>query len=231
MQMYDVPRCKSCGDALDISDPNAQYIVCKSCGCTNLKSDAMEALNQAKAEIMSWLRQAIPAGINVEQTETMDPIARHNIFMTNVRPSVESEFREYRFGFINILSNQLIAMPFRTLKSINVKHEPKLLFTFDSKIKSVQSLAVDDEAKLTAYYGSREEYEKIVSWEQMRPEPLETDLEKARAAGQVADLPKGYDDTKSIYELSRDEIEKAADKKPTKETSTQPKRKKTTKSK
>ena len=149
MQMYDVPRCKSCGDALDISDPNAQYIVCKSCGCTNLKSDAMEALNQAKAEIMSWLRQAIPAGINVEQTETMDPIARHNIFMTNVRPSVESEFREYRFGFINILSNQLIAMPFRTLKSINVKHEPKLLFTFDSKIKSVQSLAVDDEAKLT----------------------------------------------------------------------------------
>ena len=74
-----------------------------------------------------------------------------------------------------------------------------------------QSWAKDDEAKLNAYYGSREEYEKIVSWEQMRPEPLETDLEKARAAGQVADLPKGYDDTKSIYELSRDEIEKAAE--------------------
>ena len=68
-----------------------------------------------------------------------------------------------------------------------------------------------DEAKLEAYYGSRAVYDSIRSWEQMRPEHLETDLEKARAAGQVVDLPKGYDDRKSIYELTDAEISAAAE--------------------
>ena len=71
--------------------------------------------------------------------------------------------------------------------------------------------AKNDEAKLEAYYGSRAVYDSIRSWEQMRPEHLETDLEKARAAGQVVDLPKGYDDRKSIYELTDAEISAAAE--------------------
>ena len=147
LEMYEVPRCKSCGDALDVSDENAQYIVCKSCGNTNMRSDAMEALEQAKTEIMSWLRKAIPSGVNVTQSENIDPVARHNIFITNVRPNIESEFRDYRFGFINLLSNQLIAMPFKSITAIKVKHDPKTLFTFDAKIKSVESLSVGDESK------------------------------------------------------------------------------------
>ncbi len=74
-----------------------------------------------------------------------------------------------------------------------------------------QSWAADDEEKLKAYYGSREEYDNIKSWDQMRPEPLEKNLDKARAAGQVADLPKGYDESKSIYALTEDEIRAAAE--------------------
>ena len=71
--------------------------------------------------------------------------------------------------------------------------------------------AVHDEERLNAYYGSRKEYEDIVSWEQMRPEPLEKNLEKARMAGQVKDLPKGYDDSRSIYDLTAEEVEAAAE--------------------
>ena len=75
-----------------------------------------------------------------------------------------------------------------------------------------QSWAKDDEEKLAAYYGSREEYESIRSWEQVRPAAaLETNLDKARAAGQVRDLPKGYDDSKSIYSLTVEEIKAAAE--------------------
>ena len=74
-----------------------------------------------------------------------------------------------------------------------------------------QSWAADDGEKLKAYYGSREEYDNIKSWDQMRPEPLEKNLDKARAAGQVADLPKGYDESKSIYALTEDEIRAAAE--------------------
>ena len=63
---------------------------------------------------------------------------------------------------------------------------------------------------MKAYYGSRENFESIVSWEQMRPPYLEKNLEKARKSGQVTDLPKGWDDRKSIYELTDDEIRAAA---------------------
>ena len=74
-----------------------------------------------------------------------------------------------------------------------------------------QSWAKNDEEKLKAYYGSREAYENIRTWEQMRPRHLEKNLEKARQCGEVVDLPKGYDDTKSVYSLTEAEIRAAAE--------------------
>ena len=46
----------------------------------------------------------------------------------------------------------------------------------------------NDPEKFEAYYGSREEYEAIKSWDDVRPDPLEKNLEAARAKGEV--LPK-----------------------------------------
>ena len=74
-----------------------------------------------------------------------------------------------------------------------------------------QSWTKNDEEKLKAYYGSREAYENIRTWEQMRPRHLEKNLEKARQCGEVVDLPKGYDDTKSVYSLTEKEIQAAAE--------------------
>ena len=73
-----------------------------------------------------------------------------------------------------------------------------------------QSWAKNDEEKLKAYYGSREEYESIRTWEQVRPPHLEKNLEKAREAGQVTDILKGYDDSRSVYSLTEEEIAAAA---------------------
>ncbi len=107
----------------------------------------MAALEQAKNELMSWIRTAIPAGVDVSSTENIDPIARHNIFVNSVKPKIDAEFRDYKFGFTNALSNPLIAMPFKVVNNITIKHPAKNLFGFDAKIKSVESLAVDDESK------------------------------------------------------------------------------------
>ena len=75
-----------------------------------------------------------------------------------------------------------------------------------------QSWAKNDEEKLKAYYGSRENYENIRSWDQARPSaPLEKNLEKARQAGEAADFPKGYDTSKSIYSLDEAELKSAAE--------------------
>lgn len=64
--------------------------------------------------------------------------------------------------------------------------------------------------RLNAYYGSREEYENIKSWAQMRPGYVEKNLEKADANGEVAHLDHGYDESKSIHELTTAELEAAA---------------------
>lgn len=64
--------------------------------------------------------------------------------------------------------------------------------------------------RLNAYYGSREEYENIRTWAQMRPGYMEKNQSKALADGEIEILDHGYDESKSIYELSVEEIEKAA---------------------
>ena len=43
----------------------------------------------------------------------------------------------------------------------------------------------NDQDKFLAYYGSREAYDAIKSWDDVRPAPLEKNLEKARANGEV----------------------------------------------
>ena len=73
-----------------------------------------------------------------------------------------------------------------------------------------QSWVNSDPDKMKAYYGSKEEYEKIRGWDQLRPPYMEKNLEKAKAAGQVRVLDRGYDVSKSIYSLTADEIRAAA---------------------
>ena len=43
----------------------------------------------------------------------------------------------------------------------------------------------NDQEKFTAYYGSREAYDAIRSWDDVRPAPLEKNLEAARAKGEA----------------------------------------------
>ena len=45
----------------------------------------------------------------------------------------------------------------------------------------------NDPDKFEAYYGSREAYEAIKSWDDVRPQPLEKNLEKARQKGEVCE--------------------------------------------
>jgi len=64
--------------------------------------------------------------------------------------------------------------------------------------------------RLNAYYGSREEYESIRTWAQIRPGYMEKNQSKAQADGEIEILDHGYDESKSIYDLSIEEIDAAA---------------------
>ena len=66
----------------------------------------------------------------------------------------------------------------------------------------------DDPDKLEAFYGSKQEYESIRSWDDVRPPYLEKNLQKA--GDQVRLLEHGWDESKSPDSLSDEELEAAA---------------------
>lgn len=139
-------KCPNCG-ASDLEDAGNDMIRCPCCGAVQARANAKKYMEQAKAEILAEVSKLIPAGINLAQTENMDPIARHNIFQNSVKSSIDSQYREYKFEYIAALNHQLIAVPFRTLEGIRSKYDSKQLYMFDEKVKSVTPLAVDDTGK------------------------------------------------------------------------------------
>jgi len=97
-------------------------------------------------QVKSWISKAIPTGMNISQADNMDPVARHSIFSNSVRPRIETELTEYRFGFLSLLSNQLMMMPHRTT-SFRSTHASSSAFEFNAKAKSVAPLAIDADSK------------------------------------------------------------------------------------
>ena len=83
-------------------------------------------------------------------------------------------------------------------------------FAFEDGM-GTQSWAKNNPERLNAYYGSREAYEGIHSWAQMRPGYMEKNLEKAVQSGEAENLDHGYDESKSIYSLTKEEIQAAAE--------------------
>jgi len=97
-------------------------------------------------QVKSWISKAIPVGVVNLQSDNIDSVARHNIFCNSVRPAIETELTEYRFGFLSLISNQLIMMPHRTNTAFQSSHRSSSAFEFNAKAKSVAPLAVDSES-------------------------------------------------------------------------------------
>lgn len=72
-----------------------------------------------------------------------------------------------------------------------------------------QDWVKNNESKLNAYYGSLAEFNKIKAWD--LPPKFEKNLDKAGKCGEIRTLEHGYDESKSIYDLSLSEIQKAAE--------------------
>jgi DNA-directed RNA polymerase subunit RPC12/RpoP len=141
-------RCKFCGAPFEVDSltSDSSYITCTSCGTSQTRIDAKNYLEQMMGQVKSWISKAIPTGIAGIQSDNIDAVARHNIFSNSVRPAIETELTEYRFGFLSLLSNQLIMMPHRTNTSFRSAHQSSGAFEFNAKAKSVAPLAVDSES-------------------------------------------------------------------------------------
>ena len=138
-------RCKHCGAPFEIDSltSDSSYVTCTSCGTSQTRIDAKNYLEEMMGQVKSWISKAIPTGVNISNADNIDAVARHNIFSNSVRPAIETEMTEYRFGFLSLLSNQLIMMPHRTNTSFKSAHQSANAFEFNAKAKSVAPLAVD----------------------------------------------------------------------------------------
>jgi len=141
-------RCKHCGAPFDVSllTSDNSYITCGSCGTSQTRVDAKEYLEQMMGQVKSWISKAIPVGVNISGSDNVDAVARHNIFSNSVRPAIDTEMTEYRFGLLSLLSNQLMMMPGRNT-SYRSPHPSAKAFEFNARVRSVAPLAVDADSR------------------------------------------------------------------------------------
>ena len=142
-------RCKYCGAPLDGDDvkTDSEYVTCQYCGTTQQRIDAKAYLDQLMGQVRSWISNSIPTGFNMAGAENVDPVARHNIFVNNIRPKVELELNEYKFSTTSLLGNSLITLPFSTKGSFKPVHQSSKAFEFNERVKSISALAVDDSSQ------------------------------------------------------------------------------------
>ncbi len=140
-------KCRSCGAPLP-ADPTGEILRCEHCGTAQRVVDARAFVDQIALQINSFLRQALPMGaVGAAGGGAIDPVARHNLFVQGVRPRLDTEFREMRFRCFNLLSHGQMALPFTVTSWLTSPEDPKGAFLFQEKVRSVRSLAVDEESQ------------------------------------------------------------------------------------
>lgn len=137
-------RCVKCGAPLPQPPPGAEYIKCEYCGYTQKVVDTQSYVEKLRGEIYSWIRSMIPTG--VAYTENVDPIARHNIFVYNVKPKITADFTATKAKLYTSLSSPLVILPFYS-PAIKKTDQPKKYFEDLVKFQSIRQLAVVDEDK------------------------------------------------------------------------------------
>ena len=139
-------RCRACTAPLPAT--GAEDIVkCPSCGTSQRVVDARAFLDQIMLQVNAWVRQAIPMGMDAYAAQTVDPVARQTVFMNYVKPRLTTEYQEYKFNFLNLLSHPLGVLPFMVEKGLPAANTPANVFLFQAKVQSVAPLAMDQEGK------------------------------------------------------------------------------------
>ena len=141
-------RCRACTAPLNVTSPDEVVIRCPSCGTSQKVVDARAFLDQIMLQVNAWVRQAIPMGMETYANQTVDPIARQSVFMNYVKPRLTTEYQEYRFNFLNLLSHPLGVLPFMVERGLPASNTPANVFLFQAKVQSVAPLAMDKEGQM-----------------------------------------------------------------------------------
>lgn len=136
-------RCCACTAPLKVTG-SEEVVRCPSCGTSQKVVDARAFLDQIMLQVNAWVRQAIPMGMEASAAGIVDPVARHTVFVNYVQPRLSTEYQEYRFTFLNLLSHPLGVLPFMVEAPSSSSTNPQSVFLFQAKVQSIAPLAMDE---------------------------------------------------------------------------------------
>ena len=139
-------RCQSCG-APYAGNARGEILTCTYCGTSQRTVDARQFLDHFMAQVNAFVRQAVPPGLDVSRSTTIDPVARLAAFNSSVRPRLSTESDQYRISCFNLLSSPLAVLPFSPTGQQSVGVDPATVSIFAAKVQSVSGLAVDDASR------------------------------------------------------------------------------------
>ncbi|EQD47052.1 hypothetical protein B1B_12507, partial [mine drainage metagenome] len=139
-------RCGSCGAPYPGGE-TGEILTCGYCGASQRMVDARQFLDHFRAQVTSFLHQAIPAGLDLTGSTNVDPVARLAAFTASVRPHLVAESEQYRFGLFHLLSTPFVILPFPSVGRAPAGPNPTAVSVFAEKVHAVSGLAVDDASR------------------------------------------------------------------------------------
>ena len=138
-------RCQSCG-APYAGSARGEILTCTYCGTSQRIVDARQFLDHFLAQVASFVRQAVPPGLDLSPSQTVDPVARLAAFNGGIRPRLATESDQY--------PGELLPAPLVIAGGAAVLSElrfsganPATVSIFAAQVQSVSGLAVDDSSR------------------------------------------------------------------------------------
>ncbi len=139
-------KCTTCGAPLPHSGNGSEYIKCEYCGTTQKLIDSQKYIESFRGEIYAWLQGLIPS--SAVGSVTADPVARHNIFVFNVKPRIMTDYIAMKSHLAMLLSNRMFYLPFSPSICINSPDSSKKAFENLARVQSIEQLAANDDDRI-----------------------------------------------------------------------------------
>lgn len=136
-------RCSGCGAPYSDTE-GRQTLVCTFCGSEQRLVDARQFLDHLTVQVQSFLRQALPIGVDPAGQGIIDPVARNAIFASNVAPWLSVESTGLKFRFLQLASQPLLVLPFSVARTLVTQDQATSVALFGAKVQGVSGLAASD---------------------------------------------------------------------------------------
>ena len=138
-------RCTGCGAPLPEPKNDTEFFKCEFCGVSQKAVEVKQYIEDLRGEIYKWVQDMIP--ISTISSTVADPIARHSIFIHNIKPKMMGKYISTKSKLSMLLSKPLLTLPFTKPETVACSDTPKDCFENLARVQGLEPIAVVDEDK------------------------------------------------------------------------------------